>query len=91
MLNRMSQPYQLNGSISNLNIRSYMSAHVLFNLLNELGKEIKCEACRKLCRTWSKIDLLNVVGTVVLLWCSVQVSNKITVSFERNKGVVVFG
>ena len=23
-----------------------MSAHVLFNLLNELGKEIKCEACR---------------------------------------------
>ena len=25
---------------------SYMSAHVLLNLLNELGKEIKCEACR---------------------------------------------
>ena len=24
---------------------SYMSAHVLLNLLNELGKEIKCEAC----------------------------------------------
>ena len=23
-----------------------MSAHVLLNLLNELGKEIKCEACR---------------------------------------------
>ena len=23
-----------------------MSAHVLFNLLNELGKEIQCEACR---------------------------------------------
>ena len=23
-----------------------MSAHVLFNLLNVLGKEIKCEACR---------------------------------------------
>ena len=23
-----------------------MSAHVLFNLLNELGKEIKYEACR---------------------------------------------
>ena len=22
-----------------------MSAHVLWNLLNELGKEIKCEAC----------------------------------------------
>ena len=22
-----------------------MSAHVLLNLLNELGKEIKCEAC----------------------------------------------
>ena len=25
---------------------SYMSAHVLLNLLNELGKEINCEACR---------------------------------------------
>ena len=25
---------------------SYRSAHVLLNLLNELGKEIKCEACR---------------------------------------------
>ena len=25
---------------------SYMSAHVLLNLINELGKEIKCEACR---------------------------------------------
>ena len=25
---------------------SYMGAHVLLNLLNELGKEIKCEACR---------------------------------------------
>ena len=23
-----------------------MRAHVLFTLLNELGKEIKCEACR---------------------------------------------
>ena len=23
-----------------------MSAHVLLNLLNTLGKEIKCEACR---------------------------------------------
>ena len=24
---------------------SYMNAHVLLNLLNEWGKEIKCEAC----------------------------------------------
>ena len=23
-----------------------MSVHVLLNLLNELGKEIKCQACR---------------------------------------------
>ena len=29
-----------------LNKGSYMSAHVLLNLLNELKKEIKCEACR---------------------------------------------
>ena len=25
---------------------SYMSAHVLLNLLNELGKRDKCKACR---------------------------------------------
>ena len=25
---------------------SYMSAHVLLNLLNEFGKRDKCEACR---------------------------------------------
>ena len=25
---------------------SYMSAHVLLNLINELGKSDKCEACR---------------------------------------------
>ena len=30
-----------------LNRGSYMSAHVVLNLLNKLGKlEIKCEACR---------------------------------------------
>ena len=28
-----------------LNRGSYMSAHLLLNLLNKLGKEIKCEAC----------------------------------------------
>ena len=28
-----------------INRGSYMSAHVLLNLLNELGKGIKCEAC----------------------------------------------
>ena len=33
-------------SFNNRNRGSYMSAHVLLNLLNELGKEIKCEACR---------------------------------------------
>ena len=29
-----------------LNRGSYISAHVLLNLLNELGKRDKCEACR---------------------------------------------
>ena len=29
-----------------INKGSYISAYVLLNLLNELGKEIKCEACR---------------------------------------------
>ena len=29
-----------------INRGSYMSAHVLLTLLNELGKKIACEACR---------------------------------------------
>ena len=29
-----------------INRGSYMSANVLLNLLNKLGEEIKCEACR---------------------------------------------
>ena len=37
-----------------------MSAHVLLNLLNELGKAIKCEACRAFYRFFatSFIDLI---------------------------------
>ena len=30
----------------NIEDLTFMSAHVLLNLLSELGKEIKCEACR---------------------------------------------
>ena len=32
--------------LSVLNRGSYISAHVLLNLLNELRKRVKCEACR---------------------------------------------
>ena len=35
-----------------------MSAHVLLNLLNELGKKIKCEACRASCLFFAT-SLLN--------------------------------
>ena len=38
--------------------RSYMSAHVLLILLNELGKMIKCEACRAFCHVFST-SLIN--------------------------------
>ena len=31
-----------------LNRGSYMSAHVLLNLLNELGKKIRCEALQSI-------------------------------------------
>ena len=33
--------------LNSINRGSYMSAHVLFNILNELGKEIKWEACQE--------------------------------------------
>ena len=32
--------------VTSLNRGSYMSAHVLLNLLNKLRIEIKCEACQ---------------------------------------------
>ena len=37
---------ELQNKIYMLHRGSYMSAHVLLNLLNELGKRDKCEACR---------------------------------------------
>ena len=36
-----------------------MSAHVLLNLLNELGKEIKCEACQAFYLFHSEFNKLN--------------------------------
>ena len=33
-------------NLNELNRGSYMSAHVSLNKLNELGKEVKCKACR---------------------------------------------
>ena len=38
---------------------SYMSAHVLLNLLNEMGKKIKCEACREHMHAGATRQLLN--------------------------------
>ena len=35
----------LRGFTKALNRGSHMSAHILLNLLNKLGKEIICEAC----------------------------------------------
>ena len=36
----------MKGSSMQIYRGSYISAHVLLSLLNELGKKIKCEACR---------------------------------------------
>ena len=33
--------------------RIYIRAHILLNILNELGKEIKCEACRAFYRVFA--------------------------------------
>ena len=38
---------------------SYMSAHVLLNLLNELEKVIKCEACRAFYLFRNKFNKFN--------------------------------
>ena len=39
-----------------------MSAHVLLNSLNELGKEIKCEACRAFYLFRNKFNQFNNTG-----------------------------
>ena len=41
-----------------LNRGSYMSAHVLLNLLNEMGKKIRCEAVLSILSV-SPISLVN--------------------------------
>ena len=40
---------------------SYMSAHVLLNLLNELGKRDKCEACRAFCPYFATILINSII------------------------------
>ena len=37
-----------------LNNGSYMSDHVLLNVLNELGQDIKCKACRAFYHIFAK-------------------------------------
>ena len=39
---------------------SYISVHVILNLLNELGKSIKCEACRAF-YLFSATSLINLI------------------------------
>ena len=41
---------------------SYMSAHVLLNLLNELGKSDKCKACRTIYRFFAT----NLINSIIL-------------------------
>ena len=41
---------------------SYMSAHVLLNLLNELGKSDKCKACRTIYRFFAT----NLINSITL-------------------------
>ena len=43
-----------------------MSAHVLLNLLNELGKKIKCEVCRVFIPFRNKYNKLNNTGARML-------------------------
>ena len=38
-----------------------MSANVLLNLLNELGKEIKCEACRAFYRFFATSIINSII------------------------------
>ena len=43
-----------------------MSAHVLSNLLNDFGKEMKCEACRAFYRFPNEFDRFNNTRTRML-------------------------
>ena len=38
-----------------------MSAHVLLNLLNELGKEIKCETCQAFYLFFAKSLIISII------------------------------
>ena len=45
-----------------VNRGSYKSAHVLLNLLNELRKKIKCEACRAFYLLCNEFNKFNNIG-----------------------------
>ena len=44
-----------------------MSAHVVLNLLNELGKEMKCEACRAFISFSQRVVLAIFMKSLVIL------------------------
>ena len=48
------------------NRESYISAHVLLNLSNELGKMIKCEACQSIYQKTLKVFCNRVFGVKML-------------------------
>ena len=54
-----------------------MSAHVLLNLLNELGKRDKCEACRAF---YLKIFATNLINSIIQ-----QGSHKLWKSWKTRK------
>ena len=51
------------GHNNTLNRGSYMSTHVLFNLLNELGKKIRCEALPSILSVFpNEFNKFNITG-----------------------------
>ena len=60
-----------------------MSAHVLLNSSNELGKEIKCEACLAFYLFRNEFNKFNNTGTNVRFYLSYDVKITLKLHFRR--------
>ena len=67
-----------------------MSAHVLLNLLNELGKEIKCEACRAFYLFFATSLLISIYkSTNIRFYLSYDIKITLKSHFCRNNVMIL--
>ena len=66
-----------------------MSAHVLFNLFNELGKEIECEACRAFYFFFATRLINSIKSMNARFYLSYDIKITLKIHFSRKNVIIL--